>query len=52
LFGVPLAGFLALGTALLGAFRRRRSWRFAALIGVLVIAMAVFWSWSLWKAGG
>ena len=49
--GVPSAGILAIVTGLLGAFRRRRFWPMAVVIGVLVAATGVFWLWSLLSAG-
>lgn len=52
LFGVPLAGLLALLTGLLGARRHRLSRRFAAGMGVLVATTLAFWWWSIVKAGG
>lgn len=52
LLGVPLTGFLSVSTALLGALRRRYSWRFAASIGGVVATTVIFWCLSIMKAGG
>ena len=52
LFGVPLAGLVALVNGLLGAHRNRLSRRSAALTGLLVAVTLAFWWWSVTKAGG